>query len=148
MADVRRAGLAEWEAIRDVRLRALADAPTAFGPTLARELAFDEAEWQRRAGAEYGAWFLAWDGDRPAGVVFGLRGEGCHELLRCGSTRPPAAPAWAAGDGATLLVLGVTEGDDAARRLYAARRLHPDRQPRAAVEPPRSLDRAAHPPLP
>jgi GNAT superfamily N-acetyltransferase len=64
---VRRVVPAEWVALRAVRLAALADAPGAFGSTSARELAFDEAEWRRRAANT--PTFIAWRGDEPVGLV-------------------------------------------------------------------------------
>jgi ribosomal protein S18 acetylase RimI-like enzyme len=48
--EVRRARAADWEALRELRLRALADAPDAFASTLAEEAALPEQAWRQRAG--------------------------------------------------------------------------------------------------
>jgi hypothetical protein len=47
--EVRRVHAAEWKELREVRLRALADAPDAFASTLEREAAFPEDVWRQRA---------------------------------------------------------------------------------------------------
>lgn len=39
----------DWPVLKDIRLRALADAPYAFGTTLAEASAYSDAEWQARA---------------------------------------------------------------------------------------------------
>jgi ribosomal protein S18 acetylase RimI-like enzyme len=46
---VRRARPDEWAVLRELRLRALADAPDAFASTLADEAAAPEEMWRRRA---------------------------------------------------------------------------------------------------
>lgn len=54
-----------WQTYRDVRLRALRTNPEAFGSSLEREMAFDDARWVERASHP---WTLLWlpDGDEPA----------------------------------------------------------------------------------
>jgi hypothetical protein len=47
--EVQRVDAAGWKELREVRLRALADAPDAFASTLEREAAFPEEVWRQRA---------------------------------------------------------------------------------------------------
>jgi RimJ/RimL family protein N-acetyltransferase len=128
--EVRRVVPAEWTALRDVRLRALADAPHAFASTYAREAAFDEAEWRRRI--EGGPWWLACADGVPAGTVAGYWTDedgGTRHLVAMwvdpahrGSHAAPqlveAVCRWAAEDGGRVVSLWVADGNDRARRFY------------------------------
>ena len=130
MIDVRRAGEHEHRAVRDVRLRALRDAPGAFASSLSREQAYDADEWRRRIAAS--AWFLARDDGRIVGVACGIDdpGEtGARHLVGMwvepAHRGGPAAPAllaavlgWARDDGADALALWVVDGNERARRCY------------------------------
>jgi Acetyltransferase (GNAT) family len=54
MADapsIRKFAADEWRRYRDLRLRARADSPDAFGSTLAAEAGYPDAEWARRLAA-------------------------------------------------------------------------------------------------
>src|ERR1700759_1910686 len=42
----------DWQALREIRLQALLDAPDAFASTHAGEAAFGQDEWRRRAGRD------------------------------------------------------------------------------------------------
>jgi GNAT superfamily N-acetyltransferase len=73
---VRRIRADEGLRLRTIRLRALTEAPTAFGSTLAREQAFPESVWHERAGGGAAgadrATFIAEDADRWVGLATGL----------------------------------------------------------------------------
>lgn len=135
---VRRVRAQEWEWLRTIRLRALADAPMAFGSTLAAEQAQPDEFWRgRAAGGAAGhdrATFIverdgAWvglgtcvlegggTGERPA-WVFGMwvdpavRRQGTAQaLLR-------VLAGWARERGADVLNLHVSETNVPAIALY------------------------------
>jgi ribosomal protein S18 acetylase RimI-like enzyme len=126
----------EWRALRDIRLRALADAPMAF------ETRFEEArlrpeEWWvdwavRSAGGNRRAMFLAWNGDDAVGIAGtfveddgsrwlismwtdpAVRGQGVGRAL------VESVAAFARAAGSDQLLLEVTDGNDAAYALYRA----------------------------
>ena len=135
---VRRIRAEEWEQLRTIRLRALADAPMAFGSTLADEQAQPDAFWRRRAaegGADNdlatciaerdGAWVglgvcvlrAGGAGARPAWVFSmwvdpAVRRQGTAQaLLR-------VLAGWARERGADVLNLHVTETNAPAIALY------------------------------
>ncbi len=63
-----RVGEDAWHAVRDVRLRALHDAPDSFGSTAGREERFTEAHWRMRLRATP-TWLAMDDADVPRGMV-------------------------------------------------------------------------------
>lgn len=135
---VRRARADEWEALREIRLTALADSPHAFGSMLAEERDADEARWRGWITGEGWAGAVATfitDGpgpllgmatgyrpdDRPTtGWLFAMwvrperRGEGIGRQLVA------AVEEWAAALDIDQLLLHVTDGNDGAVRFYAS----------------------------
>jgi len=88
-----RAGEADWQLVRAVRLRSLQADPSAFGSTLQRELAFTSEVWHDRLRTA--TWFLALP-DRPAGVAesAGLaESAGVAESAGLADPADPADPA-------------------------------------------------------
>ncbi|WP_436493871.1 N-acetyltransferase family protein [Actinokineospora sp. HUAS TT18] len=69
----------DWAELRAVRLEALADTPSAFGSTLARELAFDEERW-RGWPVKHGL-FMTWVDGEPVAIAGGIPEPGGVELV-------------------------------------------------------------------
>lgn len=127
----------DWSAYRDLRLRALAGAPDAFGATLEGSLAIGEERWRQLArdadGSELGATLVV-DGDddglvascsvrvgeRPGlGRVFAMWVDEGHRGRDLGRHLLEAAETWALAAGLSELRLHVTRGNVAAERVYA-----------------------------
>jgi GNAT superfamily N-acetyltransferase len=130
---------ADWAAYRELRLAALADAPSAFGSTLARERSLTPEEWRERlrrrstfaarvprghlaARVPYGHVGMAAgiEGEEPGHAeLVGMwvhpqwRGKGVGDLL------VDAVVAWAGASGHDALTLWVSVGNDRAEALYA-----------------------------
>lgn len=130
-SSVRRITGADWRDLREVRLRALADAPDSFGVLLTEAQAQPEESWRERAGGASPI-LLGFDGGRPAGMGGLFLPEDADEAFVWGMWVEPAARGRGLGAALLqeLLVLGresgravllhVTEGNDGARRLYEA----------------------------
>jgi len=130
LIDVKRVRADEWQVIRDVRLRALADAPEAFATTHAEAAARPDdwwRDWAERSAVDAGmAMFLAREGGEPVGIggvvgdqdrfdVISMWTEPDHRGKGIASALLQAAVAFA---GNAPVFLSVTEGNDHARRLY------------------------------
>jgi len=137
----------EWGTYRDLRLRALADSPDAFGRTLAEEQVRSDAEWSSRlaSGADP-SWELplvaevdrepiglAWariDRSNPdVANLYQMWVTPSHRRLGAGQLLLEAAIAWARARNASYLDLGVTCGDCPAMRLYARAGFEPVGEP-------------------
>lgn len=133
MIAVQRLGADDWERGREIRMRALADAPDAFGSTLAEEEALGVADWMRRVRRRDAATFVAVaDGGGDVGLAVGAgyddqaglfamwvapgnRGEGV------GGALVDAVIEWATGEGFEKLFLDVGDENREAIALYASR---------------------------
>jgi ribosomal protein S18 acetylase RimI-like enzyme len=129
---VRRLEPAEWETFRAIRLRALADAPDAFGSTLAEEAALADDEWRARAVKPDRVTFVVDGPDGPIAMAMGgpapdisgaagLYGMWVDPTARrggLGAALVDAVKAWAIERGYALLGLGVTTTNEPAIALY------------------------------
>lgn len=115
--------------MKQVRLAALEEAPTAFGSTHASEATRPEAEWVQRAsagsqGSDRASFFAALN-DEVVGLVGGYRdepfsatgqlvsdvGRGSCPKSRVGAALVDAVTAWAIETDATTISLWVTRGN-------------------------------------
>jgi GNAT superfamily N-acetyltransferase len=132
MVLVREAVADDWQALRDIRLEALRDAPEAFGSTYERQVTFGEADWQRRIAQ--GGTFLAYlpevSASEPDGLAGGYQERPSLVELVSMYVRPPARGRgvgealvasvieWARARDAASVHLWVTEANRPARLLY------------------------------
>ena len=139
----------DWALLRDLRLRSLADAPSAFISTYDREASLGEVTWRHRLTD--GRSLAAFDGETAVAVAAGVAGRPGHpserELVgmwvavpyrRRGVARSlfEAVAAWARDDGATVLALGVTEVNRGARAAWLRMGLQPTGRIEAAWNDP------------
>jgi RimJ/RimL family protein N-acetyltransferase len=136
--EVVRAGEGDLPAVIATRLRALTDAPEAFGSTLERERSLTRAQWLVRM--QRGPWWLARPSPpsapspvAPVGLVAACPDPDVPEHTQLVSMwvaaearGGPAAPAlvtavvdWAAGEDHPAVVLWVVSANERARRLYS-----------------------------
>lgn len=124
----------DWELLRDIRLRALADAPLAFSSTHAAERSRPESFWRSSAswGAPRGAAFAALEEGRAialAGIYVDRADPSVAHLISMwvepaargrglGRGLVERALAWASEQGAARVELWITETNQAALRLY------------------------------
>jgi GNAT superfamily N-acetyltransferase len=132
MVVVRETVAGDWQALRDIRLEALRDAPAAFGSTYERETLRGEAHWRDRISR--GGTFLAYLPDasasEPAGLIGGYQEDPATAELVSMYVRPRARGrgvgealvatviGWARNRNATQVHLWVTEANSHARALY------------------------------
>lgn len=88
----------DWQRLRQIRLAALQDAPTAFGVSYSAAAADSDERWQARAAPGGSAFWLAFDGDRAVGMVGAVVDDG-DRLNLIGMWVEPAARGGAAASG-------------------------------------------------
>ena len=132
---IRTIAITEWRQYRAVRLRALEDSPDAFSSTLEQGLSISNDEWAARltsASPERDRPIVAVRNGEFVGLLWAriepddantaqlyqmwvapeVRGQGVGRWLL------DEAISWLSASGVGNVVLGVTEGDRPARRLY------------------------------
>ncbi len=122
------------QVLKDIRLRALQDTPSAFGSTYARESLFTDEKWVERATPQIGVniTYLAMDNDLACGLVGGFlnREDGArvtlvsmwvaptHRRKGVGQHLIQAVSDWAKSHGVSVLFLLVTSNNDVAIKFY------------------------------
>jgi dihydropteroate synthase len=134
MTTVRAFAPDQWRSWRDLRLRALADAPDAFAQTLAEARVHGDDAWQSQVAPDptRSVWYAEHDGVPVGTAVVKIAPDRLRahlyamwvapEARRCGAGRALVenAIAWARDQGACELGLRVTASNTAAVELYLA----------------------------
>jgi len=129
---IREARPDDWQLLRDVRLRALADAPYAFLTTLEQASQRSDDDWREWAAPDVSRTaFVAEGHGRFEGMVAGFVADEPETVHLVAMWVDPAARGtgvaaqlveavveWARARGAARVVLNVEEGNDRALRLY------------------------------
>jgi ribosomal protein S18 acetylase RimI-like enzyme len=136
--EVRRVHAAEWRELREMRLRALADAPDAFATTLEREAAFPEDVWRQRAQGGPAASFIAREDGAGVGMaaviveptpgrmqLAGMWVDPRHRRRGIAQALIGHAVRWSRDHHAHEMVAWVAESNTAARTLYAGAGFRP-----------------------
>lgn len=121
----------DWAEFRGIRLRALSDAPDAFGMTLADALEQTEDAWRSRLDTDHPILLVRDDGNAVAMGGGWLPPDAPGSMMIWGMWTAPEARGrghaaalvghlltWAREHDITDVALHVTEGNDAARRIY------------------------------
>jgi GNAT superfamily N-acetyltransferase len=125
-----RAAAGDEPTLRDARLRALTDAPDAFGSTIERERGRTDEDWRRWLSP--GATFIAYDGDEAVGLVAGAADPEdativhlmamwvapSHRASGAADALIAALMSWAADEHAREVRLQVVDTNARARRCY------------------------------
>ena len=141
----------DWQRVRGVRLRALRDAPDAFGKTLEEALAMSGCDWRGRLDDPDLATFVATVNSDDVGLVVGgsydedAQAAGLYSMwvapemrgAGVGGALVDAVIAWARADSRfTRILLDVSDYNTAAIRLYESRSFLPTGQT-GTLPPPR-----------
>ncbi len=120
----------DWEALRDVRLAALREAPSAFGSSYAREASFTEEQWRGRINDRSVTYFAYLpENPEPAGLAGVYVADGVADVVSMwvrpsarghavGEALIGATADWAKARDHAWLLLWVTESNAPARKLY------------------------------
>jgi GNAT superfamily N-acetyltransferase len=144
--EVRQARAADWQALRELRLRALADAPDAFASTLEEEAALPEEVWRQWAqggpasvdfvasegGADIGMAAIFTVADAPGRVhLVGMWVDPRHRRRGVARALVGEAVRWAQERQASEVILWVADHNSPARTLYERIGFRPtgERQP-------------------
>ncbi|MFE3454095.1 GNAT family N-acetyltransferase [Nonomuraea sp. NPDC059194] len=124
-------GTHETDRLRAIRLRALAEAPDAFGSSYAKDAAHPKEKWAERLSNPDSVWFVAVGEGQDAGLVCGLEERPGHVHLLSMWVAPEArgtglagrlvdeVVAWARARQAQEIGLWAVDANAAARALYA-----------------------------